>query len=160
MAFVRIEARRRRDRYGERMHRLDPVSVRVAAGGQGGAARNRRHDECEVELCRGGLLLFGPEYATNPVLIDAHATVGPVHVQVACMKEAEKLAESYARGAKQLPNIETIAAANVNGHSQLAVAEPNCPFAVITRSEGGGTVSLRWNREALPDAPLIECPAE
>ena len=109
----------------------------------------------EVELKRGGILVFGPEYATKPVSIDVRAASGPVHVEAACLDETEKLAKAYAAG-EPLPQIKTIAAAQVSGHRQLALAKPRCPFAVIARSEGG-TVSLRWKREPPPGAALIDC---
>jgi hypothetical protein len=109
----------------------------------------------EVELKRGGVLVFGPEYATRPVSIDVRAASGPVHVEAACLSETEKLAKAYAAG-EPLPQIETIAAAQISGHRQLALAKPRCPFAVIARSEGG-TVSLRWKREPPPGAALIDC---
>jgi hypothetical protein len=110
----------------------------------------------EVELKRGGVLFFGPEYATRPVSIDVRATSGPVHVEAACLAETEKVAKAYVAG-EPLPQIETIAAAQVTGHRQLALARPRCPYAVILRSEGG-TVSLRWKREPPPGAALIDCP--
>ena len=110
----------------------------------------------EVELKRGGVLIFGPEYATRPVSIDVRATSGPVHVEAACLDQTEKLTKAYVAG-EPLPQIETIAAAQVTGHRQLALARPRCPFAVIARSEGG-TVSLRWKREPPPGAALIDCP--
>ena len=110
----------------------------------------------EVELKRGGVLVFGPEFATRPISIDVRATSGPVHVEAACLAETEKLAKAYVAG-EPLPQIETIAAAQITGHRQLALAKPRCPFAVIARSEGG-TVSLRWKREPPPGAALIDCP--
>jgi len=109
----------------------------------------------EVELKRGGILVFGPEYATKPISIDVRAASGPVHVEAACLDETEKLAKAYVAG-EPLPQIKTIAAAQVSGHRQLALAKPRCPFAVIARSEGG-TVSLRWKREPPPGAALIDC---
>jgi hypothetical protein len=110
----------------------------------------------DVELKRGGVLVFGPEYATRPVSIDVRAASGPVHVEAACLDETEKLAKAYVAG-EPLPQIKTIAAAQITGHRQLALARPRCPFAVIARSEGG-TVSLRWKREPPPGAALIDCP--
>jgi hypothetical protein len=110
----------------------------------------------EVELKRGGVLVFGPEYATRPVSIDVRAASGPVHVEAACLDQTEKLAKAYVAG-EPLPQIKTIAAAQITGHRQLALARPRCPFAVIARSEGG-TVSLRWKREPPPGAALIDCP--
>jgi hypothetical protein len=112
----------------------------------------------EVELKRGGVLVFGPEYATRPVSIDVRASSGPVHVAAACLGEVEKLATAYVAD-QPLPDIATIAAAEVTGHRQLALAKPRCPYAVIARSEGG-TVSLRWKREPPPGAALIDCPRQ
>jgi hypothetical protein len=111
--------------------------------------------QVEVELKRGGVLAFGPQYATRPVSIDVRAASGPVHVEAACAAEAEKLTKAYVAG-EPLPQIETIAAADVTGHRQLALARPRCPFVVIARSDGG-TVSLRWKREPPPGAALIDC---
>jgi hypothetical protein len=85
------------------------------------------------------------------------ASSGPVHVEAACLDATEKLAGAYVAG-QPLPRIETIAATDVTGHGQLALARPRCPYAVIARSEGG-TVSLRWKREPPPGAALIDCPA-
>lgn len=110
----------------------------------------------EVELKRGGVLFFGPQYATRPVSIDVRAANGPVQVEAACLAETEKLARAYVAG-EPLPQIKTIAAAQVTGHRQLSLARPRCPYAVILRSEGG-TVSLRWKREPPPGAALIDCP--
>jgi hypothetical protein len=112
--------------------------------------------QVEVELKRGGVLAFGPEFATRPVSIDVRASSGPVHVDAACAAEAEKLTKAYVAG-EPLPQIQTIAAADITGHRQLALARPRCPFVVIARSEGG-TVSLRWKREPPPGAALIDCP--
>ncbi|HEX3475913.1 MAG TPA: hypothetical protein VHT91_12895 [Kofleriaceae bacterium] len=112
--------------------------------------------QVEIELKRGGVLIFGPEFATRPVSIDVRASSGPVHVEAACAAETEKLAKAYVAG-EPLPQIETIASAQVTGHRQLALARPRCPYAVILRSEGG-TVSLRWKREPPPGAALIDCP--
>lgn len=112
----------------------------------------------EVELKRGGVLVFGPEYATRPISIDVRASSGPVHVEAACLDATEKIAGAYVAG-QPLPQIEPIAAADVTGHRQLALAKPRCPFAVIARSEGG-TVSLRWKREPPPGAALIDCPPQ
>lgn len=112
----------------------------------------------EVELKRGGVLVFGPEYATRPVSIDVRASSGPVHVAAACLGEVEKLTTAYVAD-QPLPDIATIAAAEVTGHRQLALAKPRCPYAVILRSEGG-TVSLRWKREPPPGAALIDCPPQ
>ncbi len=113
----------------------------------------------EVELHRGGLLIFGPEYATRPVVIASHAPSGPVHVAVACMKEADKLAKAYAEGAKELPKIETLKEAQISDRRELELATPSCPFAVIAQSDAG-TVSLHWKREPPPKTALIQCPPE
>jgi hypothetical protein len=111
--------------------------------------------QVEVELKKGGVLAFGPEFATRPVSIDVRASSGPVHVEAACAAEAEKLTKAYVAG-EPLPQIQTIAAADVTGHRALALAKPRCPFVVIARSEGG-TVSMRWKREPPPGAALIDC---
>ena len=110
----------------------------------------------EVELRKGGVLLFGPEYAAQPVSIEARTSKGPVRVQVACLAEAEKAARAYAAG-EPLPNIQTLADAEISGTRRLAFGKPSCPFALLAQSEGG-TVSLRWKRHPPPGASLIDCP--
>ena len=111
-----------------------------------------------VELYKGGIQLFGPEYATRTLEIDASATKGPVHVAIACMKEANQIANAFVAG-QPLPQVKSVYEVDVTGHRDLRIARPSCPFAVIATSDAG-TVQLRWKKEPPPNTGLIDCPAK
>ena len=117
-----------------------------------------------VELQPGGLMIFGPQSASEGMTIEADVPKGTVHLVLACNDQAEALAKTFLEG-RALPRGSVLAGRDVRGRATIRTGAARCPVSLVAELAPGASeaVTLNWRRPAAEAArstggPMIDCP--
>jgi hypothetical protein len=133
---------------------------KMAAPGVGETSR------IAVELQPGGLMIFGPQPATDGMTIEADVPKGAAHLALMCNDQAQAQAKAFvASSAPPAAAGSVLAAHDVHGQATLQIAATKCPVSLVATLPADATeaVSLTWRRPAVQTAesnggPVIDCP--
>ncbi len=108
-------------------------------------------DRVQVEVQNYGVILYGPYDARDGMSVDIEVTGGAARVNLACIKDAEVLADQYL--ADQVSTAKPLAAEIISGKGKLAVPKQRCQVAVVIRSVNPQPVQVAFVR---PQAESIQ----
>ncbi|MFT3697423.1 MAG: hypothetical protein QM831_30045 [Kofleriaceae bacterium] len=89
-------------------------------------------ERVSVEVQNYGAIIYGPYDANEGMSIDVDVTGGAARVNLACMKDAEQLAEQYL--SDQVSTAKPLAAEVISGKGKLALPKQRCKVGVVIRS--------------------------
>ncbi len=111
--------------------------------------------KADAALYGDGVMIFGPQELRETDQLTVEGYGGTVHIQVACMDEAAKVAKAFHAG-RPIPAIDTIATADVSGKQQVAVKQVRCPVAVIARTKAS-SAGMSFVPRPRTQTALIQC---
>jgi hypothetical protein len=118
-----------------------------------------------IEVHPSGLSINGPYLAPHGMTATLEVSAGgKVRAALMCADDSEQLAAAYL-AEQELPEVETLAIADITGKGTLKAKRTRCPVALVIREiplAGEAPVTVRWKRPAGESArstggPLIEC---
>jgi hypothetical protein len=118
-----------------------------------------------VELQPGGLMIFGPQPASQGMTILADVPKGTAHLALACSDQAEALARAFLEG-REPPRGSVLVARDVRGKATVRTGAARCPVSLVATPAPGASeaVIFNWRRPSAETAKaaggrLIDCPA-
>jgi hypothetical protein len=138
---------------------LPRLSLGRPPKGQMGPADAGETRHVAIEIHEGGMMVFQPQLAPHGMSVKVDAK-GPVHIGLACQKQAEQAAGEFLAGK---PTTTTYLAQKiVTGTETLAVGAQDCPVIVIATSASPDDVAFDYARPPTETArsaggPLIAC---
>jgi hypothetical protein len=117
-------------------------------------------EDVAAELQPNGVMMFGPFPAPAGMTIDASVEGGSARLYIACLDQAEDVAEKFLDGKSN--NARSLEAKVVSGKAVLTAPRERCPVAVVARSILPKPVVVRFarpSREATSAAggPIVPC---
>jgi hypothetical protein len=132
--------------------------------GEMGALGVGETEQISVELHPGGVMIFGPQLASEGMTVLADVRNGTARLLLMCNDQAQALAKAFL-GGRDLPRRSVLTARDVRGKAIVQAGAARCPVSLVATVVPGSSeaVSLNWRRPQAEAAqstggPMIYCP--
>lgn len=114
-----------------------------------------------VEIQPGGVMLAGPQLASNGMTVHAETTAGAARLELMCAQQAEEVAAAFVAG-REATATAVLGAADVRGKATISIKPTRCPVVGVARALDGKPATISWLRPASEIAratggPILHC---
>lgn len=146
---------------------LRRVTIGQPPKGEMGAADIGETWRVPAEVQPGGVMIIGPQDASDGMTLQADASQGAVHLTLACARHADTVASEYLAGriTSKVPALGTIdvRANDARTKTGLRIEPTICPVVVVATPIGDAPTRFTWERPTSEIArstggPMVLCP--
>lgn len=114
-----------------------------------------------AEIQPNGVMIIGPQDATDGMTLKAEASKGAVKLALVCAKQADAVAREFMAG-RLTPNANVLATTDVRGRARLEIKPTVCPVVVVATALDDAPARFAWERPSSEIAratggPLVPC---